>query len=200
MNNKFWYNDISVLFNRHYLLEIVPLKKYSLNRKLNACLRLAIYYSIIMYLINKNSSYFCIPFIVIIITVYIYKSQSNKNENYNKIVDQLNNDDFDELVEQLNDENYRNPTKDNPMMNYLPNTMDDEDKDKEAIPTYDNIVASKLVDNKYNEKTFIDEDDIFNRNTGMRQFYTVPNTEVVNRQGEFATWCYGNIGREKLSY
>jgi hypothetical protein len=198
MNDKFWYNDISVLFNRHNLLEIVPLKKYNLNRKLNATLRLAIYYSIIMYLINKNSSYFCIPFIVIIITVYIYKSH-NKNENFDKEINISKNKDVNSVIDKLNDDNYRNPTIDNPMMNYLPNTMNEEDKYKEAIPTYNNIVASKLVDTNYNKKTFEDTDDIFNRNNGMRQFYTVPNTEVINRQGDFATWCYGSIGRQKLS-
>ena len=71
MNTSFWYNDLTVLFNKKYIFEVIPKKGYSLSRKLNACLRLSIYYSIIMYLYDRNTQIFCLPFIVLVITVYI---------------------------------------------------------------------------------------------------------------------------------
>ena len=39
MSTPFWFNDISILFNKNYLLEVLPLREYDFSRKLNAVLR-----------------------------------------------------------------------------------------------------------------------------------------------------------------
>ena len=54
MSTPFWFNDISILFNKNYLLEIIPLKSYDFNRKLNAILRFTIYYGILLYILKSN--------------------------------------------------------------------------------------------------------------------------------------------------
>ena len=56
MTSNFWYNDIKVLYDKNNLLEFIPLKKYDFNRKLNAIVRLSIYYSIIAYLFSYNKT------------------------------------------------------------------------------------------------------------------------------------------------
>ena len=43
----------------------------------------------------------------------------------------------------------------------------------------------------YNEDLYRDIKDVFNKNTGDRQFYTVPGNQVPNDQGSFSQWCYG---------
>ena len=35
-----------------------------------------------------------------------------------------------------------------------------------------------------------DSNDLFNKRNSDRQWYTMPNTEVMNKQTEFAKWCY----------
>ena len=70
-STPFWLNDISILFNKNYLLEILPLSSYDFNRKLNAVLRFTLYYGILLYLINNDKHVLCLPFVTIIITVYL---------------------------------------------------------------------------------------------------------------------------------
>ena len=195
MNTSFWYNDLKVLFNKKYIFEVIPKKDYSLSRKLNACLRLSIYYSILMYLYNRDTQIFCLPFIVLVITVYIYKTNSKQSDkdNMSSLKNVNINDEtileLDNMVGELNDDKYRKPTVDNPMMNILTNTYEIEE-DKEAIPTYDNIGVASLVNDKFEDGLYKDSNDLFNRSNSQRQFYTMPNTEPMNKQTEFAKWCY----------
>ena len=51
----FWIENISILYEKKYLFEILPYKTFNINRKLNSLLRLSIYYSIILYFINRNN-------------------------------------------------------------------------------------------------------------------------------------------------
>ena len=195
MTTDFWYNDISVLFNKKYLLEVIPLRTYSLSRKLNACLRLSIYYSIIMYLYNRETQIFCLPFIVLVITVYIYRTNTKQSEedNMDDLMNTNMNDttiiELDNMVDKINNDKYRQPTVNNPMMNILTNTSEVEE-DIEAIPTYNNLGVASLVDDKLETGLYRDSNDLFNRSNSQRQFYTMPNTEPMNRQTEFAKWCY----------
>lgn len=120
MASVFWYNDIKVLYDKNKLLEFIPLKKYDFNRKLNAIVRLSIYYSIIAYLINYNKDVLCVPFITLIVTVFLFKnsekkipsnlnfySNNNNNNNIDKLVDTplLNNSNGSEMMYGLNNNN-----------------------------------------------------------------------------------------------
>ena len=58
---------------RKYLFEIVPMKNFDLNRKLNSLFRLSIFYSIIVYLVNKKEKTLMIPIGVGIFTIIISK-------------------------------------------------------------------------------------------------------------------------------
>ena len=49
-----WKNDISILYEKKYLLEVIPKEEYDINRKLNSIVRISIYYSLIMYLVKKD--------------------------------------------------------------------------------------------------------------------------------------------------
>jgi len=84
MEVPFWYNDPLILINYNSLFEILPLKKYSYNRKLNAIMRFTIVYAIIVFIINNNNSIFCLPFITILLTVYLYKYPMNTNSKKKK--------------------------------------------------------------------------------------------------------------------
>ena len=79
MVHNFWYNDISIIYNKQFILEFLPLKNYSLTRKLNAVLRFSILYSIIIFIINREKSVFCFPLIIMIITMIIYNHNNPKN-------------------------------------------------------------------------------------------------------------------------
>ena len=62
-----WTENISILYEKKYLFEVVPMKNFDLNRKLNSLFRLSIYYSIIVYILiivcnhMNNNNKFIIP-------------------------------------------------------------------------------------------------------------------------------------------
>ena len=52
ITTTFWFQDPSILYERQYLFEIFPFKRFDMIRKLNAIMRLFIIYSVIMYMIK----------------------------------------------------------------------------------------------------------------------------------------------------
>ena len=85
-----WITDISILYEKKYIFEIITNKQFDFNRKLNSLLRLSIYFSIIMYAMDqKNSNMFYIPFIVAIFTYIL--SQKYKETSLGQIKADLMN-------------------------------------------------------------------------------------------------------------
>ena len=76
-----WKNDISILYEKKYLLEVIPKEEYDINRKLNSIVRISIYYSLIMYLVKKDINNLLIPIIVSIITIIISNKSESKKHN-----------------------------------------------------------------------------------------------------------------------
>jgi hypothetical protein len=46
------------------------------------------------------------------------------------------------------------------------------------------------IEKEYNKYCIKDISDIYNHNSGRRQFYTVASTTYPNNQGGFANWLY----------
>ena len=87
----------------------------------------------------------------------------------------------------INKDIFREPDDDNPMMNQ--NTFDLYEN-KKAVPTYNNPGMKRKVEETLDSGIFKDSNDLFNRRNSQRQWYTMPNTEAMNKQTEFAKWCY----------
>ena len=94
---------------------------------------------------------------------------------------------IDMMIDEINTDVYRIPEIDNPMMNQ--NTFDLYEN-KKAIPTYNNPGVKRKVEETLDSQVFKDSNDLFNRRNSQRQWYTMPNTEAMNKQTEFAKWCY----------
>ena len=192
MSTPFWFNDISILFNKNYLLEIIPLKSYDFDRKLNAILRFTIYYAILLYILKNDKNVLCLPFITVVITVFLNKTNKKNRESLamvgsKNVRDNHSSETVTQMIREINEDVFRKPDVDNPMMNM--NVFELYD-DKRAIPTYDNPGVERVVEEKWSDGLFKDSNDLFGRNNSQRQWYTMPNTEAMNRQTEFAKWCY----------
>ena len=59
-----WTEDISILYEKRYIFEVLPSKKFDFNRKLNSLLRLSIYYFDNVFLDRSNTNVVYIPLIV----------------------------------------------------------------------------------------------------------------------------------------
>ena len=182
---NFWLNDLTVLFNRNNLLEVIPYTNMNLNKKLNAVFRLSIYYSIIMYFLKKNYRYLVIMLIVGILTIIVNKNHTKLNiENCNNDVpekpDSNNNSDA---------EGCKLPTAINPFMN--PTFTDYKDGNlMKACNSYDNSVIRSMEEEYFNNDLYRNSDDIFNKENSQREFYTMPVNSIINDTIKFANWCY----------
>ena len=182
----FWYNNIRILIDSNYLLDIIPNKKYDMIRNLNAITRLSIYFSIIYYLIKKDSNVFCLPLIVCVLTVIIYKN--NKKNLMNELSRDINKlDNLEKKIEKKLEDNKRLPTINNPLMNFNLVSHDD----KEPLNP-ENPVVQDMVDENLNYNLYKNPSDPFTREHTHTRFYTMPVTTVMNDQEGFARWCYTN--------
>jgi hypothetical protein len=192
MSTPFWFKDISILYDKNYLMEIIPKKEYDFNRKLNAVLRFTIYYGILLYIFKRDKNILCLPFITVVITVYLHKTSKDdkQDDNFKGLMNtkgSTNLSEIDMMIDEINTDVYRIPEIDNPMMNQ--NTFDLYEN-KKAIPTYNNPGVKRKVEETLDSQVFKDSNDLFNRRNSQRQWYTMPNTEAMNKQTEFAKWCY----------
>jgi hypothetical protein len=192
MSTPFWFKDISILYNKNYLLEIIPKKEYDFSRKLNAVVRFSIYYSILLYIFKRDTNILCFPFITIVITVFLHRTNKDeKNDDAMKgLMSSKKNtsmEDIDMMIMDINKDVFREPDSDNPMMNQ---NYFDLYENKKAVPTYNNPGMKRKVEETLDAGIFKDSNDLFNRRNSQRQWYTMPNTEAMNKQTEFAKWCY----------
>ena len=181
-----WTENINMLYEKKYLFEVVHMKNFDLNRKLNSLFRLSIFYSIIVYLLNRNTKTFMIPIGVGVFTVII--SRNFKSSNINSNIIKLQNDDGIEsfLLDEIS-VGCRIPEKNNPFMN--PTLYGDKNSKKPCV-SYNNKGIQRDIEEKFNEDLYKDVNDIFGKNNSQRQFYTVPGKTNPNDLESYKNWLY----------
>ena len=182
---NFWLNDLTVLFNRNNLLQIIPYNYLSTNEKLNSIFRLSIYFSVIMFMLKKDYRYLGIILIVGLLTVIINRNAKLLNiENNNPPLDIINDSNSNSDAQGC-----KLPTASNPFMN--PTFTDFESGNlQRACNSYDNSVIRSMENEYFNNGLYRDQMDIFNNGNSQREFYTMPVNSIVNDSVKFAEWCY----------
>ena len=172
MNDKFWSEDINILFHKNNISKFIPHKDMNNAQKLNAIVRFSFYLSLILVLLKKNYLYFYITIITLVLTYMIYI--------------------FSDKIEKFNDFNISNqsecvlPNKDNPFMNPL---LTDNPKRPRAC-NYKNPKINKLINKNFKSNLFRNIEDVYDRRNSQRQFYTLPSTTIPNDQDTFSKWLY----------
>ena len=206
--DNFWLNDLTILFNRNNIFQIIPYNYLSLVNKLNAIFRLSIYFSIILFIFKKDYKYLTIIIIVGILTIIVYKNNKSINIENNSNNNNTNNNSINNNNSsiQINSNSYINsqidsnnnnsdaegcvlPTQENPFMN--PTIKDYEDGNlMKACKSYDNSVIRAMENEYFDYGLYRDQTDIFNNNNSQREFYTVPINSILSDTIKFAEWCY----------
>uniref|UniRef100_A0A6C0C534 Minor capsid protein P9 transmembrane helices domain-containing protein n=1 Tax=viral metagenome TaxID=1070528 RepID=A0A6C0C534_9ZZZZ len=190
--SNFWINDLSIIFSKNHFLEVIPMSGMKFNSKLNAIFRLSIYYFIIVTLMKKNINNIVVPIFVGILTILLYnyyKNIHNISESNDNNVNNVNNNLNISSNNNSGVQGCKMPTKDNPFMN--PTFMDYTTGNMEqSCSSYNNSVIRELERVNYQDGLYTDQFDIYGKEHGNRQFYTMPVNSIVNDQGSFAEWCY----------
>jgi hypothetical protein len=170
----FWFDNPKILLKN--LDEFIPERKLGFIKNINAIIRFTIYYSILIILLEYNINYLYISLILIIISYY-YGNFYYIKENFN---------------DSEQEKKCTRPTEDNPFMNYTIGDLLDNSDRSEACK-YDDIKDE--MREKFRKNLYSDSSDLWGKYISDRNFYTMPNTNIVNNQKEFAEWCYGNQGK-----
>lgn len=181
---QIWYKDIGSLFTSKTFGNVVPMANMTFSQQLNAVLRFSVYYATIMLIFKQNVDSFVFPVITAAVTYIVFhhfeRRRGERAEAFSKQNISFTEDGVPCTV----------PTKDNPFMNLLSNEYNIPKP--EACDALEDHMKQK-IDRKFRKGAFVDQDDIYNRNSGSRQFYTNPVTTNVNDQKAFAEWLYGGV-------
>lgn len=176
-----WYDDLNSFFNINNLLIYFPTSDMVYIEKLNTILRLSMYISILLFAVLNDRRAFFLVIIVAIIT-YILHSVENSHEEYREI------DDTKVLLnENYVEEKCTKPTMQNPFMNVTMNEYQENPKRGRAC---DVDQVKNYVDDYFENTLYRSVDDIYNKDSSTRQYYTMPNTNIPNDQEGFANWLY----------
>lgn len=166
---ELWFNNPKILLTN--LQEFFPDKHLEYNNKINSLIRFSIYYTILIIIFNYNIKYLYLSLFLIIISYIL--------GNYN----------IEKFIE------CKKPTIDNPFMNYTLSDLINNNNIKAC--KYDNV--KKEIKKNFRKDLFTDSSDIWGKYISDRNFYTLPNTDIVNNQTEFAEWLYGDNGKCKIN-
>ena len=188
--SMFWLENPNILLNKNYITEFWPSKNFDLARKLNAITRLIIIMAVLGYIITKSKFIPVSAIISIIVLVIIYKSKSKKIEGYTN-----KNEILKEEIKDVLEKEFTVPTKKNPLMNVLVDEYNNNTDRKPAAPSYIEDVHKEINENakSKDDRLFKNLGDNLAFQHSMRNFYSMPNTQIPNGQKDFANFCYGNM-------
>jgi hypothetical protein len=210
IHENYWFQDLgNSVFNLDYALKIFPSKNMTYAEKINTLVRLSIYMGLILGLFYKNYLFLYIPIIVMVLTyiLYIFRVDQlealRENQGPNSMLNNINQKNLDDLTKRnmatsydnykgenfkdmLNIKTCSKPNTLNPFMNPLVFDSRLRDSACDSIKEENQLQIEK----EYNKYCIKDISDIYNHNSGRRQFYTVASTTYPNNQGGFANWLY----------
>ena len=182
MQSKDWFSDPTLLFDKEYIMEVIPNYEWDKNRNINALTRLIVFLTIIMSIVLQRLSVPIIGVISILLVYIIFKSDGKK-ENFT-----LSNDTA--KIE------WKNP---------LNNLLAGDGKEKKEAPlAYNNDDAinksvEKMVQKtnptfkNIDKKLFKDLGEKFEFDRSMIPFNSAPNSHIPNDQNLFANFLYGDM-------
>lgn len=181
---RIWYLDPSGFMTQDNFMSFFPSSDMGLAQQLNALLRFALYFSIVIFVLKKDSSIFLAPLFMMAFTYMIYSIDTKNRVAEKKVLENMS-----VQRDVRTGEMCSKPSHNNPFMNV---TMDEYATNPER-PRACKLdgKTKKVVKASFDHNLYRDTDDIFHKNASDRQFYTMPNTEIPNNSKAYAEWLYG---------
>lgn len=188
LHEPIWYDDVSAFVSPDTIMRFMPVQGMTLNEQLNAALRFAIYFAIILLIGGRSSRVLFIPILVAGGTYFMHEAAKN---DVKVMREGLLAKPTTRCAMGNRQPPCTVPTRENPFMNVL---HSDYSNNPERGPACDiqDVRVAKRAERLFEAGLIQDSDDIFGRKTGSRQFVTNPSTTIPNDQTAFAQWLYGN--------
>lgn len=199
----FWLFDPLVLITNYCNFNI--LSNVDLETNLNTYTRFILLFVILCYCLTQNYNYlyFGVVCIIIIISIFFVFNKNDNftnnslknfvpfeyldNNNISKYMKDTVNEklDYEKLPYRNEDSKSNNQKSENPLGNLLPT---DYDKPQEYLKTKFNDTDN--INDKIREG-LAQQQSQYVFDTGVRQYYTMPNSSVPNDTMAYANWLYG---------
>ena len=206
-HENYWFQDLAgTIFNLDLAIKIIPSQDMTYAEKINALVRFSLYIGIILALYYANFLFLYIPILTMLATYVLYlfrldtldktRAEVGANATLGQISNKANNglmarnisgatsgETFEDI---LNIKRCVKPSNGNPFMNPLVFDSRLRDAACDAVKPENQL----QIEREYNRHCIKDISDIWNHNSGRRQFYTVASTTYPNDQSAFANWLY----------
>jgi hypothetical protein len=206
---EFWSERPRVLFDD--ALDFFPFSEEAKNcstTALNSLTRFSVYLGILLCLVTHSNIYLGIPVLGALLSVALFYNMKKQgtlrtgrlatmgppiSEGFTPTI--IGSSASDKIVEDIIGSKARTgPTGTNPFMNILINEIGDyplKPPAKYAVSTE----VKKIIDDSFEVSLYGDPGDVWNRNQGQREFYTMPSTSIPNDRDSFQNWLYRIPGK-----
>ena len=181
----FWTQEPAILM-RQDQIQVWPTNDMDSNGKLNAITRLVILLSVGAFAFTMAIKFLLVGALTVA-AIAVYQSMTKKPPNREAFTPK-------ELKE------YTTPTEKNPLMNVLLPELNGNPNRKPALKSYlpetDDLIKAKVkatITKQVDPRIFRGTNDELDLEYSMRNFYTMPNSTVPNKQEDFAEFCYGDM-------
>jgi hypothetical protein len=228
MSTQFWTNEPTILLNKEYIFDLWPTSNMNYEQKLNAITRLIIIITILGYILTSSMRILVAGIVTIVVIFVMYKMRKQKltseimKEGFKMSGNPASFDEssFDntktisnpETLQSALKSEFKMGNKKNPFSNVLlTDIMDDPDKNA-APPSFNPQVDVDITKNikksvqfmnpgikNTNKQLYGDLWENFELDQSNRAFFSTANTRVVNDQGAFSKFLYGNMPSAKGS-
>ena len=227
MSTQFWTNEPTILLNKEYIFDLWPSSNMNYEQKLNAITRLIIIITILGYILTSSLRILVAGIITVIVIFVMYKmrkqkltseimkegfkinSSNNANKDYSTENTTITNP---ETLKSALKSEFKLGNKKNPFSNVLlTDIMDDPDR-KAAPPSFNPEVDVDITKNikksvqfmnpgikNTNKQLYGELWENFELDQSNRAFFSTANTRVVNDQGAFSKFLYGDMPSAKGS-
>jgi len=210
MSMPLWVNEPTILFHKDYILELWPFENLSHTQKVNAITRMIIILAIIGLIVTNSYYIVVVALIALLVILFLSKTkEENTNKTKNNVETFMNNAYIHPETKKVAlKSDFEKGTKQNPFGNVLLTDINDNPEKKPAPPSYIKEVGQDI---KHNIEQLVLENnphikdkqenlwDEFQNDRANHTFYSTANTRVVNDQGSYAEFLYGNMPSSKES-
>ena len=184
-----WYHNTSILYKNKRWLEFWPTNTQTYEEKINAISRFVIISGIVISINNQNTVGI-VGALLLLLLMYVVIDKSNLSRKMD-IIHYGNPYRGREYVKM---KGCKKPTQYNPFRNHIFGDTVSKEEENASACDYDDVKED--IKHKFNNDIYKSVWDVFDKENSQRQFYSMPNTKIVNEQTEYAEWLYGKKNKK----